>query len=37
MSTLTVDKTVDCKGLSCPMPIVWAKKAIEEIEPGQVL
>ncbi|WP_040393256.1 sulfurtransferase TusA family protein [Effusibacillus pohliae] len=31
------DKSVDCKGLSCPMPIVRTKKAIEEIEPGQVL
>jgi TusA-related sulfurtransferase/rhodanese-related sulfurtransferase len=32
-----VDKTIDCKGLSCPMPIVKSKKAIEEIQPGQVL
>ncbi|MCL6442666.1 MAG: sulfurtransferase TusA family protein [Alicyclobacillus sp.] len=37
MSNVTVDKTVDCKGLSCPMPIVQAKKAIEEIHAGQVL
>src|SRR5579875_1737350 len=37
MSSVTVDKTVDCKGLSCPMPIVRAKKAIEEIRAGQVL
>lgn len=32
-----VDLTVDCKGLSCPMPIVRTKKAVEQIEPGQVL
>jgi len=32
-----VDKTIDCMGLSCPMPIVRTKKAIEEIEAGQVL
>lgn len=34
---LVVDKSIDCKGLSCPMPIVRTKKAIEGVEPGQVL
>ena len=33
----TVDKTVDYKGLFCPMPIVKISKAIKEIEVGQVL
>ncbi len=33
----TVDKTVDCQGLFCPMPIVKISKAIKEIEVGQVL
>ncbi|MFT9850101.1 sulfurtransferase TusA family protein [Aneurinibacillus sp. REN35] len=37
MSAYTVDKTVDCKGLACPMPIVRTKKAIEEIGAGEVL
>ncbi|WP_268884392.1 sulfurtransferase TusA family protein [Alicyclobacillus suci] len=37
MVAQSVDKTLDCKGLSCPMPIVRTKKAIEEIQPGQVL
>ncbi|ARU60324.1 hypothetical protein CBW65_04040 [Tumebacillus avium] len=37
MSEVTVDKSIDCKGLSCPMPIVRTKKAIDEITPGQVL
>lgn len=32
-----VDKTVDYKGLFCPMPIVKIAKAIKEIEVGQVL
>lgn len=32
-----VDKTVDCQGLSCPMPIVKTKRAIDEIRPGQLL
>jgi len=37
MSAYTVDKTLDCKGLSCPMPIVRTKKAVEEMEAGEVL
>lgn len=37
MNHFTVDLSIDCKGLSCPMPIVRTKKAIDEIEPGQVL
>ncbi|WAH36444.1 sulfurtransferase TusA family protein [Alicyclobacillus dauci] len=37
MNTQKVDKTLDCKGLSCPMPIVRTKKAMEELTPGQVL
>jgi rhodanese-related sulfurtransferase/TusA-related sulfurtransferase len=32
-----VDKVVDCKGLSCPMPVVKTKRAIAEVAPGQVL
>ena len=31
------DKTIDCTGLFCPMPIVHAREAIKEIQPGQVL
>ena len=31
------DKLLDAKGLACPMPIVKTKKAINELEPGQVL
>lgn len=30
-------KVLDAKGLACPMPIVKTKKAIGEIESGQVL
>ncbi len=32
-----VEKTVDYKGLFCPMPIVKLAGAIKEIEVGQVL
>ncbi|WP_416827341.1 sulfurtransferase TusA family protein [Ectobacillus polymachus] len=31
------DVTVDAKGLSCPMPIVKTKKAIDAVQPGQVV
>jgi tRNA 2-thiouridine synthesizing protein A len=34
---MKADKTVDYKGLFCPMPIVKIAKAIKEIEVGQVL
>jgi TusA-related sulfurtransferase len=32
-----VDRTLDCKGMLCPMPIVRLSKAIKELEAGQVL
>lgn len=31
------DKVLDAKGLACPMPIVRTKKAMTELETGQVL
>lgn len=34
---LKVEKTVDYKGLFCPMPIVKVSKDIKGIEVGQVL
>jgi len=34
---MKADKTLDAKGLSCPMPIVKTKKAINELESGQIL
>jgi rhodanese-related sulfurtransferase/TusA-related sulfurtransferase len=37
MTAYTVDKTIDCKGLACPMPIVRTKKTMEELTPGEVL
>ncbi|MDR7317503.1 sulfurtransferase TusA family protein [Brevibacillus nitrificans] len=35
--TITVDQVLDCKGLACPMPIVRTKKAIDQLQPGQVI
>ncbi len=31
------DDTLDCSGLSCPMPILKTKKAIDKLASGQVL
>lgn len=31
------DLTLDARGLQCPMPVVKAKKAIDSLQPGQVL
>ncbi|MBA4601921.1 sulfurtransferase TusA family protein [Thermoactinomyces mirandus] len=35
--SVKVDVQLDCKGLSCPMPIVRTKKAMDQLEPGQVI
>jgi tRNA 2-thiouridine synthesizing protein A len=32
-----IDKTVDARGLSCPLPILRAKKALTEIPVGGAL
>ncbi len=34
---MNADKVLDAKGLACPMPIVRTKKAMTELESGQVL
>ncbi|WP_106769118.1 sulfurtransferase TusA family protein [Paenibacillus faecalis] len=34
---MKANKVLDATGLSCPMPIVKTKKAMNELEPGQVL
>lgn len=34
---MDANKVLDAKGLACPMPIVKTKKAMDEIESGQVL
>ena len=37
MDKSRADLTVDLKGLSCPMPVLKAKKALESLKPGQIL
>lgn len=34
---MNTTKLLDAKGLACPMPIVKTKKAMNELESGQVL
>ena len=30
-------KVLDAKGLACPMPVVYTKKAMDTLESGQIL
>jgi len=32
-----IDKSIDTRGLNCPLPILKAKKALAELVSGQVL
>lgn len=34
---MNFDKELDAKGLSCPLPVLRTKKALNEIASGQVL
>jgi tRNA 2-thiouridine synthesizing protein A len=36
-ATMEFDKEVDARGLNCPLPILRAKKALAEMQSGQVL
>ena len=35
--SITIARSLDLKGLSCPMPIVKTAKAMKELAPGQLL
>ena len=37
MSEISVNKTLDARGLQCPMPVVKTTQEIKTIELGQVL
>lgn len=37
MEDIKPDQTLDARGLSCPMPVLKTKKAIESLTSGQVL
>jgi tRNA 2-thiouridine synthesizing protein A len=34
---LSLDSTLDAKGLKCPLPVLKARKAMKEMKPGAVL
>jgi len=34
---MNFDVELDCKGLSCPMPVLKTKKKLDEMQVGQVL
>lgn len=35
--TMNFDKQLDARGLNCPLPILRAKKALNDMQSGQVL
>jgi tRNA 2-thiouridine synthesizing protein A len=35
--TIHFDREVDARGLNCPLPILKAKKALSDLQSGQVL
>lgn len=37
MSVIQVDRTLECEGLACPLPVVRTKKMIDEMKSGEVL
>jgi tRNA 2-thiouridine synthesizing protein A len=37
LDTIKPDRTLDAKGLKCPMPLLKAKKEMAAMESGQVL
>lgn len=34
---VSVAKRLDCRGLSCPLPIIMTKRAMDALAPGEVL
>ena len=34
---MNFDKELDARGLNCPLPILRTKKALADLQPGQVL
>ncbi|MDU0206291.1 sulfurtransferase TusA family protein [Paenibacillus sp. MAH-36] len=37
MTTLQVNRLLECEGLACPLPVVRTKKAMDEMNAGEVL
>ena len=37
VENITADQTLDCRGLSCPMPLLKTKKAVKKMKSGQII
>ena len=37
LNNIKADKTLDARGLDCPMPLLKAKKEMDALESGQIL
>ncbi|MDH3693691.1 MAG: sulfurtransferase TusA family protein [Gammaproteobacteria bacterium] len=37
ISTLEIDKTIDLRGMECPLPVIKTKLALKALTEGQVL
>jgi len=37
MSEITANRTLDCSGMNCPLPILKTKKEIDQMQSGEVL
>ena len=37
MDDITPDQTLDCRGLSCPMPLLKTKLALKKMQRGKIL
>lgn len=37
LNKIQPDETIDCRGLSCPMPLLKTKKAIKKMKTGQII
>jgi len=37
MTEYHIDKTLDCSGLTCPLPLAKTNRAVKEMQVGQIL
>ncbi len=37
MENITANKTLDTSGLNCPLPVLKTKKALEDMQSGEIL
>ena len=37
MTQMDPAHTLDIKGLTCPMPLTWAKRQLDSLKPGEIL